>query len=149
MFVDCVDREDVAPVLKPVDDLLVTKSPYIPVSLLDYIPNDPVKKYRFVNLLESSGLSVPFILLTYNPGSNIGKLLFIWKVPEGKGIGDYLHESQQAIEETKKCIPVFHIRAIKSALFFFKLGRLTSKVKPAVMRHIYRELTGEFIIRFS
>jgi hypothetical protein len=107
----------VAPVLKPINDLLVTKSPYIPISLLEYIPSDPVKKYRFVNLLESSGLTVPFILLTFNPGSNIGKILFIWKVPEGKDIGDYLQESQQAIEEVKKCIPVFHTRAMKSALF--------------------------------
>jgi hypothetical protein len=132
----------VAPVLKPINDLLVTKSPYIPISLLEYIPSDPVKKYRFVNLLESSGLTVPFILLTFNPGSNIGKILFIWKVPEGKDIGDYLQESQQAIEEVKKCIPVFHTRAMKSALFS-KFGRLTSKVKPAVLRQFYRELTGD------
>ena len=144
-FVDCIDKDDVAPVLKPIDDLLVNESPYVPISLLEYTPNDPVKKYRFVNLLESSGLSIPFILLKFNPGSNIGKLLFIWKVPEGKDFGNYLQESQQAIEEVRKCIPVFHTRAMKSALFS-KFGRLTSNVKPAVLRHFYRELTGEFIM---
>ena len=144
-FVDCIDKDDVAPVLKPIDDLLVNESPYVPISLLEYTPNDPVKKYRFVNLLESSGLSIPFILLKFNPGSNIGLLLFIWKVPEGKDFGNYLQESQQAIEEVRKCIPVFHTRAMKSALFS-KFGRLTSNVKPAVLRHFYRELTGEFVM---
>lgn len=139
----CEVGDDIEPVLKPLDDVIVSKSPYILVSLHNYIPMEPVKKYRFTNLLESSGLSVPVILLTYNPGSNIGKLLFIWRVPEGKDIGDYLQECQETIEEAKKSIPVFHTRAMRFALFS-KFGRLTSKVKPAVLRQFYRELTGNF-----
>ena len=139
-----MDKYDVAPVLKPINDLLVNETPYVPISLLKYTPNDPFKQYWFANLLESSGLSIPFIFLKFNSGSNIGMLLFIWKVPERKDFGNYLQESQQAIE-VRKCIPVFHTRAMKSA-FFSKFGRLTYNVKPAVLYHFYRELTGEFIM---
>ena len=81
------------------------------------------------------------MLLTYNPGSNLGKLAFIWNVPEGKDFAHYLQESQQVIEEVKNFIPVYHTRAMRSLLFC----RLTSNVQPAVLRHLYKELTGMFI----
>ncbi len=94
-----------------------------------------------MNSLELSGLSVSCILLTYLPGSNIGKLLFIWKVPDNGEFSEILEHSQSAIEEIKKNIPVFHTRAMKSALIV-KFGRISPGVKPAVLRHFYKELTG-------
>ena len=77
------------------------------------------------------------MLLTYNPGSNLGKLAFIWNVPEGKDFAHYLQESEKVIEEVKNFIPVYDTRAMRS-LLFSKYGRLTSNVQPAVLRHLYK-----------
>lgn len=140
-YFESIPESDVLQIHKPIDDLLANQLPYSPLSIQEHIPDDPVKKYRFLNLLESSGLSNSFMLLTYNPGSNLGKLAY---VPEGKDFAHYLQESQQVIEEVKNFIPVYHTRAMRS-LLFSKYGRLTSNVQPAVLRHLYKELTGMFI----
>ncbi len=141
-FIQAAVEEEVMPALKVIDEVLVNKPSYVYVCLSEYIPNDSVKKHRFVNMLESSGLSVSCILLTYLPGSNIGKMLFIWKVPGHEEFGEYLQQSQEVIEEIKKRLPVFHTRTMKATMFQ-KFGRITHGVKPAVLRHFYKELTGE------
>ncbi len=132
---------DILPPLKPIDILLCSQPMYTSLSLSDYVPEDPLKKHRFINTLEESGLSVSCILLTYHPGSNIGKLLFIWKVPETTEVAELFEQSQSVIEEVKKTIPVYHTRAMKSALYY-KFGRVSPGMKPAVLRLFYKELTG-------
>ena len=46
------------------------------------------------------------------------------------------------IERAKGDIPVYHTRAMKQALFA-KFGRVTSSVKPVVLRALYKELTDD------
>ena len=50
-------------------------------SITDILPSDPLKKHRSVEILMASGLCFPCVLI-YSPGSNIGNLHFLWKVPE-------------------------------------------------------------------
>ena len=99
-------------------------------------------KHRFLDSLISSGLSFPSILLVYAPGSNVGNLHFLWKVPHDTQPSVCFELSQSAIEYAKKEILVFHTRAMRAAMFR-KFGRVSSVIKPAVLRYFYRDLTGK------
>ncbi len=134
--------DEVEPMLKPIDDVLSVKPVYAHFSIADFLPSDSVKKHRFIFTLESTGLSFSSILLIYSPGGNICNLHFLWRVPETGEIGNYIQLSQPVIEAIKQNIPVYHTRAMKTAIFK-KFGRVSSNVKPSVLRYLYRELTGE------
>ena len=51
-------------------------------------------------------------------------------------------DCQSVIERVKESIPSYHTRAMRKEMFQ-RFGRLTSTVKPAIMRFVYRSLTGE------
>ncbi len=127
--------------LAPINECLRESPEYAYISLMDYIPQDPIKKHRFISTLEFTGLSCPCILLVYSPGSNVGNLQFIWKVPDGTDISECFSRSQVLIEQVKQCIPVYHTRAMRASMFQ-KFGRVSSNVKPAILRYFYRDLTG-------
>ena len=44
--------------------------------------------------------------------------------------------------QVKQAIPTFHTRAMRRSLMQ-RYGRVTSNVKPAILRNLYRELTGD------
>ena len=94
---------------------------------MNYTPDDPIKKHRFMTTLESTGLSVPCILLVYSPGSNVGNLQFLWKVPDDKDVSECFERSQAVVESVKQCLPVYHIRAMRASMFQ-KFGRISPKV---------------------
>lgn len=50
--------------------------------------------------------------------------------------------SQAAIEEIKVKLSVFHSRQMRRE-FVNKFGRVSSAVKPAVLRYFYHDLTGD------
>ena len=128
--------------LQPINSLIHEKPSYTCLPLMDYTPNDPIKKHRFMATLESTGLSVSCILLVYQPGSNIGNMQFLWKVPDDQDVSECFEHSQTVIERVKQCLPVYHTRAMRSAMYQ-KFGRISAKVKPAVLRYFYRDLTGK------
>ena len=97
-----------------------------------------LQRNRSLDGLLQQGLSIPSVLLTYSPGSNIGNMHFIWKVPDLNPL-ECLEQSQQSIEEVKQVIPKYHTRAMRS-LLFQKFG---TTVKPAALRYFYRSLTGQ------
>ncbi len=78
-------------------------------------------------------------MLTYTPGNNVGNCSFIWKVTTTGDVG--FAECLSIIEEIKQDLPVYHTRKMKAEMLT-KIGRLTKSIKPAVMRYIYRSLTG-------
>ena len=122
--------------LQPMNDLLLEKPVYEYVSLVDHVPSDPVKRHRFIQLFESSGLSFSSILLVYLPEGNAGNLHFLWKVPDSGEFNEFLEHSQAVIEAVKKNFPIYHTRATKTAMFE-KFGRVSPQVKPAVLRYFY------------
>ena len=88
-----------------------------------------------------TGLSFPAVLLTYCPGSNIGNMQFLWKVPPDSDAVQCLESSQSVIENVKKMIPTFHTRAMRTAMFE-KFGKVSASVNPAILRYFYKDLTG-------
>ena len=95
-----------------------------------------------MNSIVTHGVSFPCMMLVYAPGSNIGNFHFMWKLPSDVEVVECFQRSQSAVEEAKKKIPKFHSRAMRSALFQ-KFGRVSSGVKPSVLRFFYKELTGK------
>lgn len=126
-----------SPTFEELEKKLEEKELFEHILVEDTCPNEPRRKYEFIQMLMSSGIAVETALLTYSHGNNIGNLHFIWKVS-----GDDLTHSQRTIEKVKEEIPVFHTRAMRKALFS-KFGRVTPSIKPAILRALYRELTSD------
>ena len=82
-----------------------------------------------------SGLPIPTALLTYAHGNNVSNMKFIWKVQSTSESS--FSDCQAAIENVKKNIPIYHTRTMRKELFAL-FGKLTSSLKPSVIRHHYR-----------
>lgn len=115
------------------------------VSVEQFSPSSAKEKYQYLQTLKSHGLPFPTALLTYSHGNNIGSFNFIWRVKSTSE--STFSDCQSVIESVKKNIPTYHTRAMRRELFSL-FGRLTSSVKPAVMRHIYRTITGVSVCAF-
>ena len=109
------------------------------VAVEDYCPGNSRAKYNFLRTLKTVGVSFPTALLSYTHGNNVGNLHFMWKVASTDDSS--FTDCQKVIEAVKKEIPVYHTRAMRKAMFDV-FGRVTSSLKPAAARHIYRVFTG-------
>ena len=108
----------------------------------DFAPSDPIKKFQYIDALKK-GLTVRCMLFNYTPGSNIGNQWYIWKVgSSSEDECELLATSQKTIEEIKKSLPVFHSRAMRKAMYL-KYGRICPTIKPATLRYLYHDLTGD------
>ena len=125
-----------------VSESLASKGYYECLFLNDFLPSDVRKRYSFIQCLEKSGLAYPIILLTHSSGNVMGNLNFVWKVEADVSIECCFQSSQKVVEQLKPQLPQFHTRAMRRALFT-KYGRVTSGVKPAVLRSFYKDLTGD------
>ena len=81
-------------------------------------------------------------MLTYSPGNNKGNLHFVWRFEETEIIDIVFQKSLPAVECVKPFLPQYHTRAMRN-LLMSKFGRVSSKVQPSLLRHFYRELTGD------
>ena len=117
---------------------IIEVGPYPFINLDEYSPVDAKKRYLFIKEVKN-GAQVPTILLTYSPGNNVGNSHFIWHVPD-----ETLStaSSQRVIEEIKTKLPIFHSCLIKRECIN-KFGKISSSVKPAVLRYFYHDLTGD------
>jgi hypothetical protein len=128
--------------LQPIESAMENLSFFEQINITSLLPSsDLVKKHRVLEILTKTGLSLSAVLLTYSPGSNIGNMHFMWKVPDDDPV-DALERSQPVIEDIKKDIPVYHSRLMRSTMYN-KFGRVAPTVKPAVLRYFYKSLTGD------
>lgn len=140
-FIPSASDGKISELLIPLNDRICEVADYSPVSLIDYVPHEPVKKLRYISLLVSTGLACSCILLVYSPGGNVGNIHFLWKVSDDQDIAECFQQSQGQIELIKQSIPTYHTRAMRASMFK-KFGRISPDVKPAVLRYFYRDLTG-------
>ena len=126
--------------LTGLESRLAEKNEFEYVVVEDVCPSDPRRKYEYLQMLKSSGLALNAAMLTYTHGNNMGNTHFAWKVPEQGP--DSFSQSQRTIEAVREQIPTFHTRAMRRSLLQ-KYGRVAPNIKPAVMRSLYRELTGD------
>ena len=124
-------------------EIVVNLSPFEPLLLNDEAPLDARHRYNFLQLL-SGGLSVPVIHLTFKSGNNIGDLHYIWR-GDTQDTDVTIFECSLAVVETlQHSFPKYSTRAMRRAMFV-KFGRVSSGIKPAVLRCYYRELTGDCV----
>ena len=129
------------PELIEISSRVAEVGPYCKVDLHSYLPINPHKRYLLTKNVKEEGLEIPSVLLVYSTGNNCGNSYFVWHVPDSC-LDQALANSQSIIEDIKKSLPTYHTRAMRSE-FIQKFGRITSAVKPAVLRYFYKDLTGD------
>jgi len=127
--------------LRAIESTLDAKACFEFVSATSLLPSNSMQKHRLIELLTSTGLKFPFAMLLYSPGSNIGNLIFLWKLPESD-VPSIFEQSQTVVENVKAVIPIYHTRAMRTAMFE-KFGRISPSTKPSVLRYFYEEVTGD------
>lgn len=110
------------------------------VSVEDVCPTNIRKKHNFISALKTNGFPFNAAMLSYTHGNNVGNLHFVWRVMSSDESS--FTDCQKVIDQVKGNIPIYHTRAMRRAMFDV-FGRLTSSLKPAVARHLYRVFTGK------
>ena len=97
----------------------------------------------YIDDLKKSSLLSKILMYTYASGNRAGSLHFIWKVPEEIVEETLTSKNAEVLRVIKPSLTVYHTRAMKKQFYndmsLFRCG------KPAVLREVYRRLTGEFI----
>ena len=130
------------PSFRELSTTLEAAEPYQHVFLNDLCPGDPRRRYEFIQSLERTGVESSVVVCTHSSGNNTGNMHFVWRVPKDEEIERVFIRSQSVIESIRPQFPIFHTRTMREAMFS-KFGRIASSVKPAVLRHFYRDLTGD------
>lgn len=132
--------------LVAINHLIADNELYESTYISSVLPSNCVQNHCMANNIIANGCcSTPCMLLVYSPGSNIGNLHFLWKVPSDAELAECFERSQPIVEQTKKGFLIFHSRAMKSA-FFKKAALISANVKPAMLCYFYKDLTGYFFI---
>ena len=99
---------------------------------------DSGQKFRF---FEGLRLSVPVSILTYDPGSSIGKTVFMWKIPDTTS-KEANTKSIQIYEVLRERLPEYHTRQMRKD-FTTRYCRLNTgqQIPKYVLRSIYSELS--------
>ena len=103
---------------KNIGDALKAKQNYELTALLDLIPDEPSKRYRFI-LKKMSGLPFSAVLLAYYHGNNFGNLHFMWKVDGSSE--NVISQSQAEIESIQTLLSVFKTTIFNGQTFCIQL----------------------------
>ena len=124
-------RHTVPSVLDKFTEAIHEAGTNVPVDLDPLLPGDRRRRYDLIQVLKC-GLNSSAVLATYSTGSNIGSLHWLW-------LSSALQSCQPVIESLRSEMPQYHTRAMRSAMF----EKFGNKVKKSVLRHFYRDLTGD------
>ena len=96
-------------------------------------------------LKKGSCLKAKTLLCSYNTGNNIGSLHFMWRVPDSRDIPEegMAAGNANAVRVIQPILPNFHTRAMRR--HFFANFSLFRSARPAVMKEMYRQLTGKVL----
>ena len=111
------------------------------MDLDDLLPRDRRRRYDRIQLLKC-GLSFPVVLATYSPGSNVGSLHWLWRT-DATDISSAINACQPVSKHTN----LSHSYDGKAT--FEKFGLISKNVKKSVLRHFYRDLTGDQAVTTS
>lgn len=94
-------------------------------------------KYHFI---ERISLSVPICILSYCPGSSLGKVVYLWRIPDVNA-NENLKSAITIYERLKSSLPEFHTRQMRKD-FLARYCRLHScSVPKHILRAIFSDLT--------
>jgi len=92
------------------------------------------------SLMSGPSLISSAVLYSYSSGNSLGTLHFIWKVPDDISAEDLTKHNHECLRQIQPNLPLYHTRAMKKE--FSSKVSLLKGMRPAVMRGIYRLLTG-------
>ena len=118
----------------------------VPYDINSLPPGDRRRRYDCIQIAKQ-GMTFPAILATYSPGNNIGSLHWLWQT-DASDISSALQVCQPIIEQLKANMPMHHTRAMRKAMFE-KFGLVNKNVNKSVLRHFYRDLTGDCAVSSS
>ena len=95
------------------------------------------------NLRSGCGLKTNTVLYTYSTGNFLGIIPFIWRISEEISEEDLLSGNSEALCKIKPSLPTYHTRAMRKKIFNH-VGLFCS-AKPAVLRAMYKQLTGKYL----
>lgn len=102
------------------------------------------KHHVYVDDLKGSSLHSRILVYTYYASGNSAGSLLYMKVPEGISEETLVSKNAEVLRVIKPSLPVYHTRAMKKQFYhdmcLFRCG------KPAVLRDIYRRLTGKICV---
>jgi len=113
----------VAPCHKSLSVALSQAEAYQHLSVGEFCPTDVQCRYKYIQRLKY----VPFVLLTYSPGNNMGNLYFAWSFERSDTGETVFQKSLPVVDTVKSLLPQYHTRAMCKALLS-KYGCITSKV---------------------
>ena len=73
---------------------------YWHLSVDEFCPTEVQSRYRYIQRL-TTGLNVPFVLLTYSPENNMGNLHFTWHFDNSDPIETVFQKSLPVVETVK------------------------------------------------
>ena len=109
------------------------------------IKKNPDQKYKFIEKLKTSGLSIPVVLMKYSPFGAMFTFCFVWKVADTKDqvqTEKYGEMERKVIKRISHNIPAFHTRMMKRE-FQLHFSLLGPNIQPSVYREMYSFLTGD------
>ena len=107
-----------------------------PILVEDHSPACPKRRYDY-----NRGLAVPVKCVLYSYTGSRKHLHFVWRISEDMTEGEMLKENMSVVQELRKKLPTYHTRAMRRD-FIHSFGRYTNS-KPAILREVYRTLTGD------
>ena len=119
---------------------LTSKDEYEPLLLNEILPSDKRERYQYLESLRQ-GLPHRAMLYTHSSQNNLGNTHFIWRVPDEQPENEVLARSTSVTLQVQERIPHFHTRAVRFR--FIQVFGLVTGAKPAILREIYRQLTGD------
>jgi len=107
----------------------------------DLMPSPGRDRYHFVQTLKDNGCQLNAVLFTFSTGNNKGNYHFLW-LTELDASGDEIQSKNAGVvQKLTDDMPKYHSRAMRQK-FVSLFGRMVD-VKPAYLREMYRELTGD------
>lgn len=80
-------------------------------------------------------------MLTYSPGGSLGKVVYVWRIPEDLSVPDIVKKALAIYERLKPSLPEFHTRQMRKD-FINKYCHLSaSNIPKHVLRAIYSDLS--------
>ncbi|GES77742.1 hypothetical protein GLOIN_2v1780244 [Rhizophagus clarus] len=117
------------------DNILFEKQFYEYIDIQPYLPNDVIKRYRFIKDLQ---LTFPIGVYRYHQGNYLGTINYVWRIPEIEAFDDE-HETLKAriLARIHEELPHYFTRQMRKNYSYIK------KVSPAILRMLYFDFTGD------
>ena len=121
---------------KSLNNAMASSDPYHIICVNDYAPAEKWKRHEYVKNMTLNARAIHF-----THSSSKLNLHFVWKIPIVEEESEMFDKSYKIRDSLIAEMPVYHTRAMRSE-FVNSFGRVTG-VKAAILREVYKRLTGD------